>query len=227
MSKFAATLMNSRDNLMSIQNFKTRLAWFLVVAILIAYVLPWIVNPGVGLTLNAYDLAEWASLAPGARSSPPALFATLLLRLPLVWVAFLTASLPAKKLWINVVLILTLSIALLPPFEFFRNASDDPNYRQQFALAGITVIGGMLILSFIPPRIRPILAMLFTLASAVSGIWGVLQAYSIMQQFALSVNLGFGIVLLALISLCVADLNDWNRIHKKQGSPGMDYLANQ
>ncbi|MFN8529394.1 MAG: hypothetical protein U0670_12340 [Anaerolineae bacterium] len=54
---------------------------------LIGYFSAWVVNPGVALTLHAFDLAEWASLHPVVRAEPM-LITTLLLRLPLLCFAY-------------------------------------------------------------------------------------------------------------------------------------------
>ncbi|MCU0513679.1 MAG: hypothetical protein MUE40_14060 [Anaerolineae bacterium] len=61
-----------------------RWSGLLVPAALLAYLLPWVVNPGAALTPGAYDLAEWVSLTPMARGQSPVLLTPLLLRLPLL-----------------------------------------------------------------------------------------------------------------------------------------------
>ena len=57
--------------------------------LLIAYALPWMMTPTIaGLTNGAYDLAEWTSIHPAVRADP-LLLTPLLLRLPLVGIAWL------------------------------------------------------------------------------------------------------------------------------------------
>ena len=104
---------------------------------LLFYLFPWVVNPGVSLSLGGYDLAEWASLHPAVRDATPALFTSLLLRLPLACLALLIAFTAQRRL-LPVLIVLIAALGLLPPPEFIK-ATNDPNYRQQvdFSLAHI------------------------------------------------------------------------------------------
>ena len=58
----------------------SRLGGLFLVVSLIAYILPWVNTRATGLTLGAYDLAEWASLHPASIQLLP----SLLIRLQLV-----------------------------------------------------------------------------------------------------------------------------------------------
>ncbi len=123
-------------------------SWLLWVALWLAvlgYILPWGWHPVASLSPGAYDLAEWTTLHPAARSSFPPLLPSLLLRASLGVLAVLfalgvagqgrallrgAASLAA----------LALALSLFPPVEFFTIARGDPNYRQQFALGLLTLL---------------------------------------------------------------------------------------
>ena len=63
--------------------------WLLIGVMIAGYVLPWVINPGVSLTLGGYDLGEWTSLHEAVRGEQPALLTSFLLRLPLALIAML------------------------------------------------------------------------------------------------------------------------------------------
>ncbi len=170
--------------------------------ILVCYLFPWLTNPSVSLSLNAYDLAEWASLHPAVRDATPALLTSVLLRLPLVCLALLIAF-TARRSLLPVLIVLVLTAALLPPPEFIK-ALDDPNYRQQAGLALFTLIGGALGLSGKLSRARHWIVAAIGLLGALASIIGLLQSYHLMRGFSLPTHVGLGGVFLALLFLVVA-----------------------
>jgi hypothetical protein len=184
----------------------------LIIISLIAYILPWVVNSGTSLTLNAYDLADWTSLTPDAHSSSPILFTSLLLRLPVVCIAFLITMHSATKRWIALLLVICFAIALLPPFEFITRARDDINYRQQFALATVTVVGGWLILGKRLVRFRSQLEVTLLTMGLIGALSGLVRAVNLMQQFELSTQPGAGIVLLTVVFLSLVIIAIKNKV---------------
>jgi hypothetical protein len=168
---------------------------------LVFYLLPWLVNPGVSLSPNGYDLAEWASLHPAVRNAIPALLTSLLLRLPLACFALLIAFTTRRGLLPALIVLIT-ALALLPPPEFIK-ALDDPNYRQQAALAVFTLIGGAVGLSGKLPRQRHWIAATVGLLGALASLVGLLQSYDLMRGFALPTQIGIGGALLALTFIIV------------------------
>jgi hypothetical protein len=173
-----------------------------VAFMLLFYLFPWLVNPGVSLSLNAYDLAEWASLHPAVRNATPTLLTSLLLRLPLACLALLIAFTTRRGLF-PALIVLIAALALLPPPEFIK-ALDDPNYRQQAALALLTLIGGVIGLSEILPRLRHLIAAALGLLGALACIIGLFQSYDLMRDFNLPTQIGMGGALLTLIFIIVA-----------------------
>lgn len=168
--------------------------WLFVVLALIFYSLPWVVTPGVSLTMGAVDLAEWASLHPAVRAASPPLLTSFLLRLPLVVLALVVAFQARIERWLRALVVLVAAVALLPPLEFFTQYQGDPNYRQQFALAALALLGG--IIGLIGQFVRwssPIIALL-ALVGAVTGLSGFSQAYTLLSNFHLPVGVGFGMV---------------------------------
>jgi hypothetical protein len=158
-----------------------------------AYCLPWLTNPGSGLSLGAYDLAEWTSLHPAVRSGNPALLTTLLLRLPLACLGLIISiGLLRGKLGFAFLLIVLTGIALLPPLEFFTQYRDDPNYQQQFFLALFTIATGVLSMAIRPESLIKSLVILLAVVGAGSSLVGLLQGYALLEQFKMPTQFGLG-----------------------------------
>lgn len=168
---------------------------------LIGYSLPWLQGPGVSLSPNAYDLAEWSSLHPAARAESPALLTALLLRLPLACIALMLAfSAPPDtpgRLMFGLGALL-LAAALLPPLEFVR-APDDLNYRQQFMLAVVALIGSLVGLSGVLRRWGRVIAVLALVIGAATSAVGLARGYALFTELQIEVTIGTGGVLLTLL----------------------------
>jgi hypothetical protein len=204
MSKFVSELMHSSVNA---PRCTDRYLWLLMLLALAAYAAPWVVNPGVSFSPNAYDLAEWASIHPTSRIGSPPLFTSLLLRLPLVLLGLLVAfgeyrrSIPR---WLAIGYLLLIAVALLPPLEFFTSASTDTNYQQQAILSFVTLLGGAIAISGFVPRANVQLVFAFTLVGAIICIAGLAQGYMLMRQFDLPVKIGMGGVAITGVFLVIA-----------------------
>ena len=107
---------------------------------LLGYLLPWAVASSAPMTLNAYDLAEWASLHPAQRQTTPPLLAPLLLRAQLVVLSSIIA-LSVSQRWVAAAAVVALALAQLPPFEYVYDIAN-LNYRQQFVLALVSLVAG-------------------------------------------------------------------------------------
>ncbi len=170
------------------------LVWWAVVA-LVACLLPWVVNPGAGLSLNAVDLAEWASLSPAVQAQTPGLWTSFLLRTPLAVIALLAglaARGPARG-WAMIAIML-LSAAQLPPVEFL-GALDNTNYRQQILMAVLSAGAGLSALALatrIDVQIGGAVVAALGLAAAVAGGSGAADA---MRIFGLTPSSGSGLLL--------------------------------
>lgn len=169
---------------------RTSVFLFGMIALMLGlYTLPWLVNPAASLSPNAYDLAEWASLHPAARVETPMLLTSLLLRLPLVCLALLV-TFSTRRGVVPALLVLLVAIALLPP-EIVP-LTDNPNSRQQFLLAVMTLVGGGVGLSEILPRTRHWIAVAVALIGAGASLFGLMQSYALMQGFELPTQVGLG-----------------------------------
>lgn len=182
-------------------SFMTRLrpisphaARVLAAAGLAACALPWVSNPGAGLTLGAYDLAEWISLAPDLTTS-------LLLRLQLLWLALLLAlHTPHPRLtpgwWLNAIALLLLAGAQLPPLEFFTQDRGNPNYQQQFLLACVTLVLAASVWVRLPRRLPAAAAVLIALSGIGLALAALASSTAVMQRYGLPADVGPGAVLL-------------------------------
>lgn len=158
------------------------------------YLLPWVVNPAVSLTMNGYELAEWTSLHPVVQASNPPLLTSFLLRLPLVCIALLAAFTSSTSAWTNRIIpgliVLVVAAGMLPP-ELIQ-ATDNPNSRQQGILALVTLIGGGIGLSGVLPRYRKWAAAGIAMVGAVASITGLAQGVELLRGFELPVQIGIG-----------------------------------
>jgi hypothetical protein len=174
---------------------------------IVMYFIPWLAAGGAGLTFGAYDLAEWASLHPLAATSSPSLLASLLLRLPLVILAWIIAlnrpTLLSVGWWLSALLVVIVTLFSLSPVEFFTEALENPNYRQQFILATAAVTGGVIGLSGLLSPFRPYLTMVLGMVGIATCIGGLFGAYTFMQGFEVSIAPGAGFVGTCLVFMTI------------------------
>jgi hypothetical protein len=173
-----------------------RYLWVLIWLSIIAYCSPWMVNKGAGLSLGAYDLAEWASLHPSARLSNPILLVSLLLRLPLVFLALIVSFTPwtylSRAWWVRAGFCLGIVLALLPPLEYLARPSGNANYGQQLGLSAIVLVGSLIGLSGRLGDLAFSLNVFWGLCGGVVTLIGLIQAHNLMRQFDLRAQLGVG-----------------------------------
>jgi hypothetical protein len=172
----------------------------LIFLALVAYCLPWLLNPGVSLSYGVYDLAEWTSLHSAVRASSPSLLLTLVLRLPLVCLT-IVVEFSRRQVLLRTIFVFIIAAALLPPLEFFTQYPDDPNYRQQLVLAVAAFLIGGIGLSGLLSRWHHIIRLTASFAGAIAAIWGLAQAYELMNTYQLPVRIGVGGIL--FISFCI------------------------
>ena len=176
------------------------LVYALVVVGLLGYVQPWIVAPSGPMTLNAFDLAEWASLIPTQRGTSPPLLVPLLLRLQPVILSLLLGLIAAgpKRMALTAAAICILSTAQLPPFEFVYDINN-LNYRQQFILAAASLVAGFLVLPLEPRRVSTFVMLALAAVGIVTAAFGLSEAEALYRQFQLDAAPGAGIWILGLI----------------------------
>jgi hypothetical protein len=198
------------------------LLWLFTGLALLFYVLPWVVNPGAGLTIGGYDLAEWISLSPMARTQSPALLTSFLLRLPLLaltWIIALHAPAPAfaYRWWGYALVMMLLVLVQIPPLEIAIQP-DDINYRQQALLAGLSLVGGMAGLSERLNRYCLQLTLLLAVVTGAAAVAGLLQAQDIMRQYKLPAETGIGAIGLAVVFVLLAAVIGYNRLNASRAA---------
>jgi len=184
--------------------FRVLNRWPWLAFALIGYYLPWVYHRAAGLTFNAYDLAEWVSLSPEARGGGLPLLIPFLLRFALVGIALMCGIRAAisnhsvsRGLYMLLALVLTLN--LLPPVDFFKGASDDPNYRQQFILAIGTLIS-LGVMVFVRRRVPAtarwnLIALIISFVAGACALAGNLLGLYVVQSLKLDETLGSGMLL--------------------------------
>lgn len=190
--------------------------------LVVAYALPWMTIPTIsGLTVSAYDLAEWASIHPAVRVDP-LLLTPLLLRLPLVCLAIWVACQPLAR-WLRVVFVGLLAAASLPPLEFFTIARSDANYQQQFLLALVALVGGGAMIGIcslrqrVPPMLVNAVAAIALGGGAAAALVGMLRAHTLFRDFALDVQTGIGsIVFVAVATFAITSQSSASYKHEKR-----------
>ena len=167
---------------------------------LVAYLLPWVVNTAGGLTLSAYDLAEWLSLHPATH---PDRMPSLALRSQLLIITLLITWTTGKplltySLWLRLIALVLLIIAQLPPPEFLM-WTGDLNQRQQAILAVISLTAGIIGLTGILQRLQYYLLVPVLVIGIVMSVYALAQIIPRMREFGLQPQVGIGG--LALVSI--------------------------
>lgn len=175
---------------------------------LFGFVQPWIAAPTGALTLNAYDLAEWASLVPAQRATSPPLLAPLLLRLQLVILSVILAASVTGR-WRKLAAVLAIAVltaAQLPPFEFVHDLNN-LNYRQQFFLAGVSLIAGFALLPLELPRVSRFVSMVLAVAGLATAMLGLSQSAALYDKFQLDPSPAAGAWIMGLSYIGMIVLN--------------------
>ena len=176
---------------------------------LVGYLLPWAVSASAPMTLNAYDLAEWASLHPAQRQTTPPLLAPLLLRAQLA-ILTLILALPASGRSMRAICalaVVALALAQLPPFEYVYDIAN-LNYRQQFGLALASLIAGLAATRLANRRIIRMLLVILPIAGIFAVIAGVTQALEVyrLTQTVAGIGLGPWLLCASYIGIAAANL---------------------
>ncbi len=184
--------------------------WLFIFLALIAYSLVWADTPTQGMSLNAYDLAEWVSLHPSTHPVRlPSLFVRLQLTIVCWMIAFAFQKQSTIHSWLSVLAIIVLSIAQLPPFEFFLSARDDLNYTQQFILSSVSLLAIIFsrwkrLLSY-----QTLLLSLLLIIGIVTTFIGVSESLRLLASVQQPATCGLGAPL--LITLYIHSLIGLNR----------------
>lgn len=188
------------------QNAHVKRHWLWIGLCLLAYVLPWTMNPGAGLTMGAYDFAE---LLNKRNAYDNVSYATmLLLRGQLVLLtAYVVTTIRRPILTLEWLFGagagLLLVIAQLPPLTFISNTGDI-NQQQQAMLAGISGLIWLIGLTGIFWHVRDWLRLLIGAIGFGTALYALINAVQILGTYNLPSRVGFGgVVLLILYAVVV------------------------
>ncbi len=176
----------------------------LLMSLLAGLLLPWLLAPNAAMTLNAYDLAEWASLHPAQRGANPPLVVPLLLRAQLVILCALAgvAAQCTLEKRAPALVIVGLAVAQLPPIEFVYDIGN-LNYRQQFGLALASLILGLAALRWINRRWQPMFVAGFGLVGALTTLAGATLALDVFASLASGGSAGLGVWIAIASYICL------------------------
>lgn len=162
---------------------------------------PWYTHSTAAFTLNAFDLAEWASLHPAVRASSPALLTSFLLRAPQLTLVAALALLAngfgdARARWLLRAAALLIALRFLPPREFFGSAASDPNFRQMMLLTALSMgsVLAAILAQGLAPRWRGLLVTTLLALGVGAGWWGLARAHTLLDNFEIAVSVGVGAV---------------------------------
>jgi hypothetical protein len=184
-----------------------RILWGGFSLAIIAYLLPWVGNDISGLTMGAYDFAEWLSKFS---MSDARFYNTMLslrgqLFLLTCFVAF-GAKRPffATDWCLRFILGMLLVIAQIPALNILPMIATDINRQQQMILAVLSFLVLIVGLIGIFLRWRDLLCLLLTIVSIVSSIYALINGIAIMQDYRLSPTIGLGFLVYLLLGTLLA-----------------------
>jgi len=174
--------------------------WFMGFLALVAYVIPWVFNPGMTLSPGAYDFAELLA----KRNMDNTGYNTMLaLRGQLFLITTMLAIRTHRPYftghwWAHTIVCGLLIIAQLPPLTFFSHFNDI-NQQQQAMLAGASLIATVIGLSGFAWKYRHIVILIASIIGIISIIYGLVHALDILSYFSLPANVGVGGIALGVI----------------------------
>lgn len=198
---------------------KAHLILALVLIAIVAYHMPWHSHKVAAFSNNAFDLAEMMSLHPQVHAESPRLYTSLLLRIPLIFLAMLVVLIAGQLRlwywrwgWYGVALLIVLR--LNPPFVFYPYGGGSWNDRQlgDLMLIGIGTVGVLVVGNrWLKSLARPLVIglMVVTLYSALAGYQRATQLVD--NQLGLDVKLGGGLVLfvVSILSITAISLSEY------------------
>ncbi|MEL7434746.1 MAG: hypothetical protein AAFN11_12435 [Chloroflexota bacterium] len=175
--------------------------WLWLALCLLAYVLPWTMNPGAGLTMGAYDFAE---LLNKRNVYDDVSYATmLLLRGQLVLLTAYVVTMIRRPFltihwFVGAAFGLLLVVAQLPPLTFINNTGDI-NQKMQAMLAGISGLIWLVGLSGVVWEIRHWARLFIGIAGFGTALFALVNAIAILSVYNLPSLVGFGGVVMIIL----------------------------
>ena len=188
----------------------------------IAVHMPWHNHAVAAFRLNAFDLAEWASLHPTVRTENPTLWSSMLLRLPLLGLGW-SMALSANHLrdprwqWIWRGIAILVILRLNPPLEFYKGTGGANEQQLGYLmLAGLLGVGLVSVgKKWLNPIYLPALLIIWLMIGYTS--WeGLRRATNVVKSLAIEVDYGGGFYLLMVLVVGIVGLCGWALIQNYQ-----------
>ena len=176
---------------------------------LLAFLLPWIAHSSAGLTLNAYDLANWSTRHADEFRGLLVMFTSFLIRGQLLILTAIVARITLKIRWL---FCLILIIALLPPLDGFLREPGNPNYRQlallALAAALVSIIG-----SRINKRLINEWHIVLPIIGLASCLYATIRVSNLFNSMKLDHLTGLGLMMLLItyLLLLITAIMSWRQ----------------
>jgi hypothetical protein len=181
-----------------------RVLWAGFALAVIACLMPWVVNETSGLTMGAYDFAEWLSKIPLGDSH---LYNTILLLRGQLFLLTCFLAFGAKRPFFTIdwylrfVFGVLLLVAQLPALNILPGIGTDINRQQQLILATFSLVALILGLSGIISHWRSTVWLLLAIISLITSTYALGNGITIMKSYGLNPTWGFGFISYFLLSL--------------------------
>lgn len=182
-----------------------------------AYHMPWVIHPVAAFTNNAFDLAEFMSLSPAVQAESPALYTSLVLRLPIILIAALltlsgTQLQSEKAKWLTYALAVLLVLRLNPPTVYYPFGGGSFNDQQlgDMMFAGLASILVLIVVGrWLPPLFYAVSTVAGSLLTAAVAVTGYSRSLDVIALLEIEVDLGGGLVLFVGLVLTAGALAAW------------------
>jgi hypothetical protein len=178
--------------------------WLAFIAAIIAYLLPWVTNSAAGLTMGAYDFAEWLSKIPMGEAR---VYNSVFLLRGQLFLLTCFIAFGAKKpyftadWWLRFIIGIFLIIAQLPALNLLPSIATDVNRQQQVILAVLSLIVLALGLSGIVSRWWNWLSLGLAVLAIATSVYGLMLGLELMRAYNLAPNLGLGAIIYLVLAL--------------------------
>ena len=186
-----------------------KLQLFLTTLGILAFLFPWSFHASSGLSLNAYDLANWSTRHADEFRGPLVMFTSFLIRGQLLILAAIVARLTLKSRWL---FCLILFIALLPPLDGFLREPGNPNHRQLALLALATAL-----VSIVGSRMNKRLInewhFVLPMIGLASCIYATIRVSNLFDSMKLDHLTGYGLMMLSFtyLLLLITAMMSWRQ----------------
>jgi hypothetical protein len=181
-----------------------RIIWLAFLIAIIAYLLPWVANNAAGLTMGAYDFAEWLSKIPMGEAR--VYNSVFLLRGQLFLLTCFIAFRAKKPFftadwWLRLIVGLLLIVAQIPALNLLPSIATDVNRQQQVILAVLSFFSLVLGLSGVVSAWWNWLSLALAVLAIATSVYGLMIGLELMRAYNLAPNIGFGSIIYVILAM--------------------------